>query len=120
MYAIRSYYELEDYAAWLWRADILPVTSIHDFFGASVVQAAYCNTQPLLPNRLAYPEHFPAALHERFFYRDFEELVRRLVELCRNIKKVRQIQLQPLVERYDWSFMAREYDETFERIAENE
>jgi glycosyltransferase involved in cell wall biosynthesis len=32
-----------DYAAWLWRADILPVTSIHDFFGISVVQAIYCN-----------------------------------------------------------------------------
>jgi len=108
--------KLEDYADWLWRADILPVTSIHDFFGASVVQAIYCNTQPLLPKRLAYPEHFPTALHERFFYRDFEGLVRRLAELCQNIEPVRQTQFQQLVERYDWSVMAREYDETFEEM----
>ena len=45
------------YASWLWRADIIPVTSNHDFFGASVVQAIYCNTYPILPDRLAYPEH---------------------------------------------------------------
>jgi len=109
--------KFEDYAAWLWRADILPVTSIHDFFGASVVQAVYCNTRPLLPNRLAYPEHFPAALHERFFYKDFEDLVRRLVELCQNIEQVRQMQLQPLVAHYDWGLMAERYDREFEEMA---
>ncbi|HEY6008066.1 MAG TPA: DUF3524 domain-containing protein, partial [Geobacteraceae bacterium] len=48
------------YAGWLWRADVLPVTSVHDFFGASVVQALYCTCHPLLPDRLAYPEHIPA------------------------------------------------------------
>jgi glycosyltransferase involved in cell wall biosynthesis len=30
-----------DYAHWLWRADILPVNSNHDFFGASVIATAY-------------------------------------------------------------------------------
>ena len=42
-----------EYAKWLWRADILPVTSIHDFFGISVVEAIYCGCTPLLPKRLA-------------------------------------------------------------------
>ncbi|PSR04223.1 MAG: DUF3524 domain-containing protein [Bacteroidetes bacterium SW_11_45_7] len=49
-----------DYAYQLWRADLLPVTSNQDFFGGSVVEAIYCGCYPLLPNRLAYPEHVPS------------------------------------------------------------
>ncbi|HEX9872961.1 MAG TPA: DUF3524 domain-containing protein, partial [Deferrimonas sp.] len=60
--------DFADYARWLWRADILPVTSSHDFFGASVVQAIYCHCAPLLPRRLAYPEHLPESLQGRFLY----------------------------------------------------
>ena len=67
-----------DYASWLWRADILPVNSNHDFFGASVVQAIYCNCTPLLPNRLAYPEHIPEEQRDWFLYDDFEDLLNRL------------------------------------------
>ena len=48
-----------DYVKWLWHSDIVPVTSHHDFFGASMVQAMYCDVAPLLPARLAYPEHIP-------------------------------------------------------------
>ncbi|WP_432821663.1 tRNA-queuosine alpha-mannosyltransferase domain-containing protein [Trichloromonas sp.] len=105
-----------EYAAWLWRADILPVTSIHDFFGVSVVQAMYCNTHPLLPRRLAYPEHVPVALQAPFFYSDFDELVRRLAELCRNIEPVRQLSTQSLVSRYDWGILAGKYDRLFEEM----
>lgn len=50
---------LSDYAAWLHAADIIPVTSKQDFFGISAVEAMYCNVVPLLPNRLAFPEHVP-------------------------------------------------------------
>ncbi len=105
-----------EYAAWLWRADILPVTSVHDFFGASVVQALYCNTCPLLPCRLAYPEHVPATLHHQFFYADFDDLVHRMAGLCRNIDQVRQMLTQSFVARYDWGTMAVEYDALFEKM----
>src|SRR5690606_5307312 len=50
---------LKDYVYWMYHADILPVTSYHDFFGASVVEALACDVVPLLPQRLAYPEHLP-------------------------------------------------------------
>jgi glycosyltransferase involved in cell wall biosynthesis len=106
-----------DYAAWLWRADILPVTSIHDFFGVSVVQAIYCNCQPLLPERLAYPEHLPEALHECYFYRDFEELVGRLLQLCHDVESLREQQLPPLVATYDWGVMAPVYDDLLAELA---
>ena len=67
-----------DYANWLWQADILPVTSHHDFFGASVIQAIYCNCLPLLPDRLAYPEHLPVSKKAPYLYGDYGDLVNRL------------------------------------------
>lgn len=106
-----------DYAAWLRRADLLPVTSIHDFFGAAVVQAIHCDTWPLLPKRLAYPEHLPPARHGEFFYDDFEDLVARLAGLCRGIEGVRRMPTRPLVARYDWTALAPDYDALFTCLA---
>ncbi|MEA3362648.1 MAG: DUF3524 domain-containing protein [Thermodesulfobacteriota bacterium] len=105
-----------DYAAWLWRADILPVTSIHDFFGISVVQAIYCNCFPLLPGRLAYPEHITAAYCDRCFYTDFSDLVVRLGSACLNIESLRQEKLQVMVDYYDWGGMVAVYDDLLEEI----
>ena len=39
-------------------SDILPITSNQDFFGGSIIEAMYCETTPLLPKRLTYPELF--------------------------------------------------------------
>ena len=104
------------YASWLWKADLIPVTSIHDFFGASVVQAIYCNTYPLLPGRLAYPEHIPGEYHSRHIYTDFDNLVSRLRNLIENIDETRKAVTQPFVRHYDWQTMAPEYDGFFEAI----
>ena len=99
-----------DYAAWLWRADILPVTSHHDFFGISVVEAVYCDCFPLLPDRLAYPEHFPAAVKNNFFYSDYHDLLQKLKYQLEFITGTRQESPGSLVAKYDWSRMAPEYD----------
>jgi glycosyltransferase involved in cell wall biosynthesis len=104
------------YASWLWKADLLPVTSIHDFFGASVVQAIYCNTYPLLPGRLAYPEHIPDGHHGDHIYEDFDDLVTRLRYRIEDIRQTRQIETQHFVRHYDWQTMAPEYDSFFETI----
>lgn len=105
----------QEYVQWLWAADILPVTSRQDFFGASVVEAMYCNVKPLLPNRLAYPEHLPAFVHQAFFY-DSEELTDRLHRWILNVKVLRQQQTQSYVSHYDWSVTAVQYDNRFERL----
>jgi glycosyltransferase involved in cell wall biosynthesis len=105
------------YAKWLWRADIVPVTSIHDFFGASVVQAIYCNCYPLLPARLAYREHIPAEHHGEHVYEDFSELVCMLRDRITNIEATRQVRTQHFVRRYDWKAMAPQYDEFFRLVA---
>jgi glycosyltransferase involved in cell wall biosynthesis len=90
------------YASWLWKADIIPVTSRHDFFGASVVQAIYCNCYPLLPNRLAYPEHIPEEHHAEYLYDDFTGLVSKLRHRIENLAETRRTQTQPFVRHYDW------------------
>lgn len=104
--------DFADYARWLWRADILPVTSSHDFFGASVVQAIYCHCTPLLPRRLAYPEHLPAALQGRFLYEGFDDLLGRLRELLKNPFRETG-ELSAHVARYDWGELTGRYDELF-------
>ena len=109
------------YAGWLWRAHILPVTSVHDFFGGSVVQALYCGCYPLLANRLAYPEHLPAGSHDPFLYEE-GTLAARLGELLRKergewpgVEGVRDH-----VGRYDWGELAPAYDELLESITPGE
>ena len=104
-----------DYAKWLWRADILPVTSRQEFFGASVVQALYCDCLPLLPDRLSYPEHVPARAAEAVLYRGDEELAHRLAALIAQ-RSAGEL-LGGFVRRYDWEQLAPVYDRFFERLA---
>jgi glycosyltransferase involved in cell wall biosynthesis len=107
------------YASWLWKADILPVTSKQDFFGASVVQAIHCGCFPFLPRRLAYPEHVPVG-EGRFFYRDFQELLTLLRHGIENIEETRKISARHMVGRYDWSVMGPKYDRFFESVLARE
>ncbi len=106
-----------DYAKWLWRADILPVTSLHDFFGASVVQAMYCATIPLLPKRLAYPEHIPEQDHDRFFYSDPEDLLSRLRCQLLNYRATDKQAVRNFVAHYDWETQVVRYDDLFESLS---
>lgn len=105
-----------EYARWLWHATILPVHSTHDFFGASVVQAIYCRCQPLLPRRLAYPEHLPADQHADCFYDDFADLLGRLRSLLRQPQPVNRV-LREHVAGYDWRVQIACYDDLLEQLA---
>ena len=103
---------LSEYTYWMWKADILPVTSNQDFFGVSVVEAMYCNCYPLLPFRLAYPEHIPRRLHQDYFYHSEEELYTKLKYLLNNTTELKQPNTyKNFVARYDWSNLAPHYDE---------
>ena len=104
-----------DYARWLWQADILPVTSRHDFFGASVVQAIYCECLPLLPRRLAYPEHLPATMQKHCLYDGLDNLVNRLREMITQQMRG-SAELRSHAARYDWLEQSPKYDDLFERM----
>lgn len=106
----------EEYAQWLWKGDILPVTSNQDYFGGSVVEAIYCNCHPLLPNRLAYPEHIPKSQYGEMLYISFDDLVNKLRFLLKDISATRKMRTTSFVEKYNWSVMAKVYDEALSRI----
>jgi glycosyltransferase involved in cell wall biosynthesis len=108
----------EDYAGWLWRADLLPVTSNQDFFGASVAEAIHCGARPLLPRRLAYPELLPQRWHADCFYEDLAELAERLsVALLDPPNESLRRKLGDAVSHFDWARMAPAYDLEFEWLA---
>ncbi|GAB5409609.1 MAG: DUF3524 domain-containing protein [Balneolaceae bacterium] len=101
----------KQYAEWLWKADILPVTSNQDFFGGSVVEAMYCNCYPILPNRLAYPDHLPDQLHSEHLYEE-GELISKIEAAIQEVNLIRGREYKSLVEKYDWTKMIQEYDQS--------
>ena len=102
----------KDYATWLWKANILPVTSNQDFFGGSVVEAIYCNCYPILPSRLAYPEHLPN--QEEKFYNSFKELTQKLENAILDFKELKSV--SSFVKKYDWEAIVGEYDKKLMQI----
>jgi len=105
----------QEYAKWLHKADILPVTSNQDFFGISIMEAIYCNTWPILPKRLAYPELIPKKLHKKFFYENNDSLYSMLKWSINNLDKVRKINLKTIAAKYDWTRVSQVYDEIFNK-----
>ena len=83
------------YAKWLWKCDILPVTSNQDFFGISIIEASFCNTIPILPNRLSYPEIFDKKSNSNIFYENNELLKNKLKTylINHNYKKITLIKI---------------------------
>ena len=60
----------EEYKKLVASCDILPVTSKHEFFGISVLEAASAGVIPIFPERLSYPEIFPGKKFAGLFYEE--------------------------------------------------
>jgi glycosyltransferase involved in cell wall biosynthesis len=102
----KEYFEL------LSKADLLPVTNIQDFFGGSTVEAICAGVIPLLPRRLAYPEHIPEDLQQLYIYdrdKDFARHLKDMIEKPEKYKKALPGVIQH-VKRYDWAQMISTYD----------
>lgn len=102
----------EEYARLLCQSDIYPVTSHHDFFGISVVEAIYTGAYPLLPNRLSYPEHIPSHLHTKYLYKDSRDLLAKLIGLLdtETWKDVDR-EVADWVSAYGWQIQGSKYRE---------
>jgi len=108
--------DFASYARWLWKADIIPVTSNQDFFGGSVVEAIYCDTIPLLPDRLAYPMHIPPKYHSDYLYSCHEELIEKLEWMLTENRLLKKPELKNNISEYDWMKMTPIYDNQFEEF----
>lgn len=104
---------LDEYAKWLWYSDILPVTNNQDFFGASIIEAIYCNTFPLLPKRLTYPELLPKSFQKDHLYKDENDLIKKIKLSMSNISKTRQSEFSSIAKPFDWLNIIPLYDELF-------
>ena len=107
--AVKSY---EDYLYWLWRSDILPVTSNHDFFGISVLEAALCRNHLLLPKRNAYCDHFPMDQFTEHYYDEAQQLESKLTDLLIN-KNFHTLDTAQIPHKYSWDSVAEIYDHFF-------
>ena len=109
----------EDYKKWMHKADILPITSYQDFFGISIVESVYCNTIPLLPNRLSYPGIFDRDSNKELFYNTEHEFHSKLLNIILNLKELKNkaIKYKELVSKFDWNVMKIKYDKLFRKLA---
>ncbi len=108
-----------EYRDWLWKADIIPVTSIQDYFGISIVEAVYCNTLPLLPKRLSYVELFEESINPDLFYENDKDLYKKLKNSILNVEKARTRakDIAALIKKYDWTEMIIEYDKKLSELS---
>jgi glycosyltransferase involved in cell wall biosynthesis len=105
------------YARLLWQADIVVSTAVHEFFGAAIVEACYCNCLPILPWRLSYPELIPKTYHEACFYHDFDGLLARLRKAILRPRESRPVSLRSSLAQFDWQRLVHRYDDLLERVA---
>jgi len=99
-----------DYLNWLWKGHFLPVTATQDFFGYSVVEGMACGLHPLLPERLAYPEH---SGNPRHFYPNDIAFVAQLRTLLQS--PIPHSDCPPEIRRYAWPQLIPSYMEVLEQ-----
>ncbi len=98
-----------EYATWLWKSDVLPITINQDFFGASIMEAVYCEVYPILPKKLTYPELFKDNCNTDNFYNNKKDLFIKLKKYLLN-NRLKKQSLNKLAEQYDWRIISRLYD----------
>jgi len=80
----------QDYDGILFAADIVFSTALHEFQGLAVLEAVASGCVPVVPDRLAYPELFPADFrypsHGDNPEREVEGATRLIIELDQKIK----------------------------------
>ncbi len=104
---------VEKYKDLLFQSDILPVTSIQDFFGISIIEAIAHGVFPLLPNRLVYPEHIPADSSSKHLYNGDDDLYDKLKILLLSEELAFD---NSWVQQYFWPNIISDYDETFSKV----
>lgn len=100
----------ESYVALLESSDVVVSTSLHEFYGVSVLEATLCGCFPLCPNRLVYPELYPP----NHLYNTPNQLRKQLADFCADPAQVRQWHPRPDVfDVCTWSRLQPAYQTLF-------
>ncbi len=94
----------QEYIRCLKSSALLPVTSNQEFFGISVMEAAFCGVKPLLPKRLSYPSIFS---DKSLFYESKDELK---AMIKRDLANINRFQLPSEFDEHSWSVLIHEYE----------
>jgi hypothetical protein len=101
----------EAYARLLAGSDVAVSTAVNEFFGLAMLEACYAGCFPLVPDRLAYPELYPA----HFRYDGEEQLVARLRALV--TQRPAPGAARHLAEPFTIDRLSGAYAELFGRVA---
>jgi len=107
---------LESYNSYLKvvsESNILPVTSIHDFFGISVLEAIHSGCYPILPADLCYQEHF-LEYTDRIFYHSEQDFFDKTLGCIESInKESTDIKNNYVLKDFSWVDIIKIYDMFF-------
>ena len=110
-----------DYLNMLASCNVVVSTAIQENFGIAVIEAILCGCQPLLPDRLAYPEVIPESLHAKCLYAADAALFERLRDVLTGPGKLTPVELAALrnvlASRYDPASVASAMDDAFGAVA---
>ena len=98
-----------EYINLLCQADVVVSTARHEFYGISVIEAVRAGCIPILPNRLSYPELFPA----NYLYEE-GQLESKLESILINIRAFDPSGLRDVCHRFSWRELKGRYQEWFE------
>ena len=96
----------EEYKKLVAICDIQPVTSKHEFFGISVLEAASAGVLPILPKRLSYPEIFPPEKFGKLFYEE-GKLFDFIEKFSKNPDFSLRYEISERASSFDWSHFKR-------------
>ena len=112
-----GYLPRSEYISLLSKTDVVVSSSMHEFFGISVVEALSAGAVPVLPKRLSYPEVVPEQWHDFAFYSD-EGITDRLREVLKDVEswKKNVAGLAEAMRRFDRVNVIKLYDDRLEEI----
>ncbi len=105
--------EKEKYWELIAQANLLPVTSKHDFFGLSVAEAMQLGAFALLPNHQAYPEHLENNNQSGTLYKFPNEFINCLEKACFNIKQGK------MNSKFEFGSVVKKWDEIISEMLKN-
>ncbi len=92
----------QEYIDLLAKADLVVSTAKHEFYGIAVLEAVRAGCRPLLPNRLSYPELFPA----EYLYED-DQFGSKLRECL--LGGATRVEGRKLTEKFAWPSLENDY-----------